>query len=411
MQLAHKIKLNPNNKQITYFKKACGISRLTWNWALAEWNKEYINGEKPSRFSLNKKFNSIKKEQFPFMYEVTKCASAYPFIQLQNAYNRFFKHTSNKPHFKSKKKSKDSFYISNDLIKIKDKKVRIPKLGWVNMRENIRFDGRLLSATISREVNKWFISFSFELNAIPYQLCENQANVGVDLGIEKLATLSDGKYFENLKLIKKYSKKMRRMQRQLSRKQHSTKKGDITKQSNNYKKQAIKVAKLHQRIRNTRNDYLNKITTYITSNYKNIVIENLNVKGMIKNHHLAKSINDVSWGEFKRQLEYKSILRNNNLIIADRWFPSSKTCSNCGYINKKLRLSNRTFICPKCGNRIDRDLNASINLVKLVPQDLGEFTPVEICNVDLNNMKVLYKKHPINEAGIQQLTPINFGKV
>ena len=363
MQLAHKIELKPNNKQKTYFKKACGVSRFVWNWALEHWESEYKQGNKPNALKLKKAFNSIKKEQYPFVLEVTKYAAQQPFIQLQEAFNRYFKRLSKKPRFKKKKSNRDSFYIGGDQIKVDSKRVRIPRLGWVRMREKLRFEGKILNATISRKADRWYIAFAIEVEKNPYKPCESQARVGVDLGIEKLATLSDGRAFENLRTLKRYEKRLVKLQRQLSRKQHPTKKGDKTPFSRNYLRYSLRVVRLHKRIQDIRLDYLHKITTFLTENYKEITIEDLNVSGMLKNHHIAKAISDVGMYEFKRQLEYKSQLRGNNLIIVDRWFPSSKTCSNCGYINHELKLSDRIFKCPQCGLVIDRDLNASINLL------------------------------------------------
>ncbi len=210
---------------------------------------------------------------------------------------------------------------------------------------------------------KWYISFAVEVKENPYRPCESQASVGVDLGVEKLAVLSDETIFENPRALKKYEKQLTKLQRQLSKKQHPRYKNDKTSFSNNYLKHSLKVSKLHKKIQDARLDYLHKLTTYLTQNYKEIAIENLNVSGMFKNHHLAKAVSDVGMHEFKRQLEYKSQLRKNNLIIVDKWFPSSKTCSNCGYVNNNLKLSDRVFKCPQCNFSIDRDLNASINLL------------------------------------------------
>jgi len=363
MQLAHKIELKPNNKQKTYFKKACGVSRFVWNWALEHWENEYKQGNKPNALELKKIFNSIKREQYPFVLEVTKYASQQPFIHLKEAFNRYFKGLSKKPRFKKKKSGRDSFYIGGDQIKIDGKKVRIPRLGWVRMKEELRFKGKMLNATVSRKADSWYIAFAVEVEENPYRLCENQARVGVDLGIEKLATLSDGKVFENLHALKRFEKRLVRLQRQLSRKQHPTKKEDRTSFSKNYLKHSFRVAKLHKKIEDLRKDHLHKLTTFLTKNYKEITIEDLNVNGMLKNHHLARVISDVGMHEFRRQLEYKSQLRGNKLIIADRWYPSSKQCSDCGYINQGLKLSDRIFSCPKCNLKIDRDLNASINLL------------------------------------------------
>ena len=363
MQLAHKIEVKPNDKQETYFKKACGVSRFVWNWALEHWETEYKQGSKPNALKLKKIFNSIKREKYPFVMKVTKYASQQPFIYLQDAFNRYFKGLCEKPKFKKKKSYRNSFYIGGDHIKVDGAKVRIPKLGWVRMKEELRFTGKILSATVSRKADRWYISFVVEVEKSPYSSCENQARVGVDLGINKLAVLSDGKVFENPHVLKRQEKWLTRLQRQLSRKQHPRHRGDTTPFSNNYLKHALKIESLYRKIENTRKDYLHKLTTFLTKNYKEIVIEDLNVAGMIKNHYLAKAISDLGWYEFKRQLTYKSKLRGNNLIVVDRWYPSSKTCSNCGYVNHDLKLSDRVFGCPECGLVIDRDLNAAINLL------------------------------------------------
>ena len=402
IQLAHKIRLDPNNKQMTYFKKACGVSRFVWNWALDQWEKQYKPGKKPNALELKKQFNSIKRKEYPFVLEVTKYASQQPFIFLQRAYNKFFKGIGKKPKFKSRKKH-NSFYIGGDHIKIDDNRVRIPKLGWVRMREELRFNGRILNATVSKEADKWYISFTVEVNKNPYRLCEKQAEVGVDLGIEKLATLSDGTFFENIRTLKKHENRLKRLQRQLSRKR---------KGSNNSRKQVLKIQRLHTRIKNTRKDYLHKITTYLITRYKTIAIENLNVSGMVKNHHLAKAISDLGLCEFRRQLEYKSQLRGNNLIIVDRWYPSSKLCSRCGHVNNDLKLNDRVFKCPKCGLVIDRDLNASINLLNYGRASSARtYTPVERGSVDDPATKLYAKKHPLAEAGTQQsLTMVRLDK-
>ncbi len=402
MQLAHKIELKPNDKQKSYFEKACYISRFVWNWALEEWEKEYNQGKKPNAFMLKKKFNAVKREKYPFVLDATKYASQQPFIQLQKAFNSFFKGISNYPQFKSRKHSVSIFYIGGDKVKVKGKKVWISKLGYVNMREEVRFKGKILSTTISKRADKWYISFVIEVDKSPYQSCESQAMVGVDLGIEKFATLSDGTYFENIKVIEKYEKRLRNLQRALSRKQHPIKKGDKTPVSHNFIKQKKRVAKLHKKIDDTRTDYIHKVTTYITEHYKSIVMEDLNVKGMMRNHHIAKAIVSTGMYEFRRQLEYKSKLRNNNLIVADRWYPSSKTCSNCGYINPDLKLSNRVYRCPQCGLEIDRDLNAAINLMNYGRvSSTRTHTPVKRGNVD--DRSLLPKKHPLVEAGTQQI--------
>ena len=386
MQLAHKIQLNPTNKQATHFKKACGISRKVWNWGVAHWEARYKEGLKPSGMGLKKEFNTIKKEQFPYVYEVTKYACQQPFIQLQEAWNKYFNFLKTKkgpkvgrPKFKKKGKSKDSFYIGGDQIVIKNKTVKIPNLGYVRLNEEIRFQGKITSATVSKQADKWFISFAIE-PLISFLPCKSQASVGVDVGSKALVTLSNGVQIEAPKPLKMKIRRLKRLSRQLSKKQHSRRRGDTTPQSNNYKKQKVKVAKLHADISNIRKDTLHKVSTFLTDHFEFITIEDLNIKGMMANGKLARTISDLGLYELRRQLEYKSKLKGNKLVFADRWFPSSKTCSCCGNIKSDLKLSDRTYSCEVCGFSIDRDLNASINLNNLnqIPQVLREFTAAEM---------------------------------
>jgi len=372
MQLAHKIELKPNNAQRTYFLKACGTARFTWNWALDRWEQLYAQGKHPCGMSLKKEFNSIKKQQFPWTTEVTKYAAQQPFLDLQNAWGRFFKILAEKPRFKKKGKSRDAFYIGADHIKVSHTKIRIPKLGWVRMKEGLRFEGKINSATISRTADRWYASIQVEVSQVAKPARSTQT-VGIDLGINKLATLSSGVAFEAPKPLKAKLTRLKRSQRRLQSRQKGSK--------NRYKSQ-IKIARIHAKITNIRKDTLHKITTHITRHYEQIGIEDLNVKGMVKNHNLALSIQDVGLGEFRRQLEYKSAMSGNVIHVRDRYFPSSKTCSRCGAINASLPLSERIFECG-CGLKMDRDLNASINLD---PASAGhsvrpvrpQLTPVEI---------------------------------
>ena len=396
--LAHKIELKPNNKQKTYFQKACGISRLAWNWGLANWEKQYKDGLKPSGMALKKEFNAIKKEQFHFTYEVTKYASQQPFIQLQEAYNRFFKKLGGKPKFKKKNKSIDSFYIGGDQIKVIGKKVKIPNLGLVRLKEEIRFDGKISNATVSRIADKWFISFAIKPAMSYHETCENQASVGIDLGINHLAVLSNGSFIDSPKPLKKNLKKLKRLSRQLSKKQHSRKKGDTTPKSNNYIKHSLKVAKLHKRVADIRKDFLHKFTTYLTDNFQYISIETLNVKGMMSNGKLSRAISDIGMYEFKRQLLYKSELKGNYILENDKWFASSKTCPHCGNNKADLTLKDRIYECLECKKvKADRDLIASINLHNQLGKVLPEVTPVEI--TALNQEAKLIDLTSIVEAG------------
>ncbi len=367
MQISHKIRLKPNNKQKTYFLKACGCSRLAYNWGLEQWKKEYEAGNKPSGFSIKKQFNAIKKEQFPFVYEVTKTACERAFTDLEQAFKRFFKKQSRYPRFK-KKGRHDSFYISAQYIKVEGKKLWVSKIGWVRMTEPLRFEGHILSVTISRTADMWLASFNIDIPDGP--VCgENQVHsaVGIDLGIEKLATLSDGTVFENIRTTKKHEKRLRWLNKSLARKQ---------KGSNNWKKAKVKLSKLHYKIRCIRQDYIHKMTSWIANNYSDVCIEDLNASGMMKNRHLSKSIADVSFHEIRRQLEYKAI----RVHIVDRFFPSTKLCMNCGQLHD-MPLHKRTFTCD-CGvGPIDRDLHAAQNILR---QGLSEgFANKRIKPVDL----------------------------
>lgn len=348
MYRSHRVRLSPNNKQVTYFKKACGCSRLAYNYGLAKWKELYEKGEKPNAFYMKKIFNAEKKEKFPFVYEVSKWGTEQAFRNLDSAFKRFFKTKKGYPKFK-KKGVKDSFYISGTVLVVRGKKVKIPKLGWVRMTESLRYKGRILSATISRRADWWFISINVELN--DYKDSENQTikPVGIDLGLSKLAVLSDGTVFENPRVTKKFEKRLRLLNKSLSRK---------IKGSNNFNRAKTKLQRLYARISDYRNDAIHKFTRYIVDNYSDVCLEDLNVSGMVRNHKLAKAVADVSFYEVRRQLEYKC----KNVRIINRWFPSTKMCFDCGTIND-MKLSDRVFKCS-CGTIIDRDLNAAQNILR-----------------------------------------------
>jgi len=352
--LSRKIRLDPNKEQSVYFAKACGIARFAWNWGLAEWQKQYEAGLRPSGLSLKKEFNAVKGTDFRWTYEVTKYACQQPFIFLQKAFVNFFSGTAEYPRFK-KKGIHDSFYIGNDHFDIDGKKIRFPKLGWVKMRECLRFPGKVISAAVSRIAGMWFVSISVKLGTSP-AACESQAAAGVDLGIAKLAAVSDGSVTENPKAYRKLEKKLAKLQRSLSRK---------VKGSKNREKAKRKAARLHYRISCIRQDTLHKLTTELAGNYQTVVIEDLNVKGMMRNQKLSKAVADTGFHEFRRQLEYKMRITGGRLIVADRWFPSTKKCSGCGNINTEITLSDRIYTCTVCGLTIDRDLNAALNLKAL----------------------------------------------
>jgi putative transposase len=292
------------------------------------------------------------------MLEVTKCA---PQLAIKNGLSRAFKNFFAKgaefPKF-HKKGVNDSFSISNDQLKIDGEFVKIPNLGWVKLSENLRFDGKILGATVSRTADKWFMAVQVEMPDITTAISENQA-VGVDLGVKTLAALSDGIQITGSKASRKCEKKLRRLNQAVSRK-IGARKGE--KKSANFIKAKKQISRLYARMANIRGDETHKLTTMLTKNYGIIGIEDLNVKGMMSNHKLARSVADMSFFEFRRQLEYKSETARVRVVVADKWFPSSKTCNVCGAKVGEMPLSVRKWTCECCNSTHDRDVNAAINL-------------------------------------------------
>jgi putative transposase len=297
--------------------------------------------------------NAIKREQFPWMLEVTKCAPQMAIIQLGQAFANFFAGRARYPQFRKKGRD-DRFTLTNDQFDIDGCRMRIPNLGWVRMRESLRFTGKIMSATISRVADRWFVSITVDTPDNPHlPKAENQGAVGVDLGVSALATLSTGETIPGPKPHKALLARLRRLSKSLSRKQ---------KGSANRAKAKANLARLHARIAAIRQDALHKLTTNLTRRFHTIAVENLNVRGMLANRHLARSIADMSFYEFRRQLEYKAAMRGGQVVVADRFFASSKICSACGHTLETLSLSAREWTCPTCGVIHDRDVNAAINL-------------------------------------------------
>lgn len=345
--------------------KHAGVARHAYNWGLVvckqilEYNQANPDNKQkfPTAIDLHKKLVAEVKSQHKWYYEVSKCSPQQALRDLKTAWDRCFQKIAKPPRFK-KKNQKDSFYLEGN-FQIKGNKIKIPKIGWVKTYE--KFIPSILvkkagsNCVISRRANKWFISYKVDCQ--PEKVEHPLGKVGVDVGIKTLATLSNGLVFPNIKAYRTAKKKLAHLQRSLSRK---------VKGSANYKKAQKQLAKLHYRISCIRKDAIHKLTHYLTKNHSEIVIEDLNVSGMLKNHRLASAIADCGFYEFRRQLEYKSDWYGSILHIVDRWFPSSKTCSNCGEIKPDLKLKDRTFDCSHCGLSIDRDLNASLNLCNAV---------------------------------------------
>lgn len=418
LTISHKIELVPNNKAKTHFKKAFGCSRLAYNWGLAKWQEYYKQGVKKSHLELKKEFNAIKKEQYPFVYEVSKYATQQPFLNLNLAFNKFFKDLKqgkiSYPKFKKKRENFGSYYIGGDQVIIKDSKyLKVPNYGLVKMREMIRFNGKINSCTISQSGDKFYASFSILIDKNEYRAKHKkpkQTNLalGIDIGLKRFLSLSNGLEINAPKPLNKLNRLMIKRARQLSKKLHPKTKGEVlqgVKKSNNYQKTSIKLNKLHRKISNIRSDFLHKLTSSLVANIDYFCLEDLNVKGMMSNHKLAKSISDVSFYEFKRILEYKSAYNNKQIYQVDRFYPSSKICSSCGNIKDNLTLKDRVYICNECGLKIDRDYNASLNLLSQLKQHIGlvqsEFTPADLTAMqyDLAINQIVTSKV---ETGIQQ---------
>ena len=371
MILSHKIRIYPNREQEQFLKKSCGVARFAYNWGLEEWKNQYKNGGKPNRFKIDKLFNSIKKQEFPFVCEVSKCCSQIAFMNLGRAYKNFFDRRAKYPKFK-KKGIHDSFGLANDVFHVDGKHIKLAKMSPMRMAEQLRFDGKIISGTVSRVADKWYISITVEIRR---DLTSPKTGkfVGVDLGVKDIAITSDGCKFANPRWIQKSEKKLKRLQRELARRQRASKRRERTR---------LRLARQHDRVANQRKDWLHKITTYLVRKYDVIALEDLNVRGMVKNHNLAKAITNVSFGEFNRQIEYKAQMYGKQIYRVDRFFPSSKTCSVCGCVQEKMPLHVREWTCPDCGAHHDRDINAATNLLRQV---MPEVTHEERLMVVISN--------------------------
>jgi putative transposase len=302
---------------------------------------------------LRRQFNAIKPVEFPWILDRPKSVPQQAIKNVGRAYQRFFQKQSQFPRFK-KRGVHDSARLDNGpgTFAFDGQRIRLPKIGWVRLREELRFDGKPLSATLSREADRWLISIPVEMDR-PEPVCESQATVGIDLGIRTAITLSTGEKIDSPQPLKKHLQRLRRHSRSHSRKQKS---------SANRRKSARKLAKLHARIAHIRQDWTHQTTTELTRRFAVIGIEDLKVRGMVANEKLARSINDLGFYEFRRQLEYKAARSGSTVVVVNRWFPSSKTCSICGVKAEKMPLSVRGWTCAHCGAEHDRDVNAALNI-------------------------------------------------
>ena len=388
--MGFKTKLKPNNAQKTLFAKHSGIARHAWNTGLAgckqvlEHNQKNLdpNLKFPTAIDLHKWLVAAVKPDNPWYYEVSKCAPQQALRNLSQAFSDFFNKKKIRgkpvgfPRFKKKGKQ-DSFYLEGTLS-CDHFRIKLPRIGWVKTHEQLPQGYQPKNVVVSRQADQWFVSFKLEVEST--NTPKKKEVIGVDLGVKKLATCSDGTVFEGVKAYKRLEAKLSRRQYLLRKKERG---------SQNWKKAQLKIARLHQKIANLRKDNLHKITTFLAKNHSKIVIEDLNVSGMLANHKLAKAIQDMGFYEFRRQLEYKTKLSGSEVVTINRFYPSSKTCSNCNTVKENLTISERIFVCEHCGLEIDRDLNASINLEK------AGSSPVSACGLSKSRLSQ-------DEAGTNQ---------
>ena len=410
--------MNPTPEQVKYLKRACGTRRFIYNWGREQWEKQYQaykleqetvpEAERmlrpPNANALKAQFHAIREQEYPWTYDVTKCVVEGAFSDLGQAYANFFAGRGNYPNYKKKGKSHESFYLSTDKFTVGSHWIAIPglgrfildgrkqekdrgklrrKLGTVNLAEKLRFveeghatvpskkrnrrkqvvceEVKILGATVSCEAGHWYVSIQVEIKRERPSTPERV--VGVDVGLKQAAVVSDGRRLENQKPLALHLKKLGKLQRKLSKKQKT--KDPETKRtvfSNNYQKQRLKVARKHQQIANIRRDVQHKFTTELARTCGAIGIEDLNILGMMANRNLARAIADAAMGQLLQFLKTKVANAGGDLFIASRWFPSTKRCSCCGHVKKRMPLKHRTYQCLACGLVIDRDFNAALNL-------------------------------------------------
>ena len=371
MILAKKVRIYPTKEQEQKLWQSVGTARFIYNYTLAKQEENYKNGGKfISDGTIRKELTQLKKSELTWLNEVSNNVAKQAVKDACNAYKSFFKGLVNKPKFKSKKKSKPSFYNDPVKLKVKEKKVLIEKIGWIKTNEQIPRNVKYNNPRVTYDNKYWYISVGVEVDKKQEELTD--ISLGIDLGLKDLAICSDGKVFKNInktKEVKNLEKRLKQKQRQISRKYKMNK---IKKEgggrcqfikTKNIEKLENTTKLIHRTLANIRNNSLHQVTTNIvkTKPYR-IVIEDLNVSGMLKNKHLSDSVRKQCFNKFRKYLTYKTELYGIELVITDRFYSSSKTCSECGFIKKDLKLKDRVYRCPHCGAVIDRDYNASLNL-------------------------------------------------
>jgi putative transposase len=373
MLLGFKTQLKINQTQRQQLARHAGVARHAYNWGhglclgILSHNTHYSPEEKIkflTAIDLHKWLNKLVKPESPWYYEVSKCVPQYALRHLAQRWQDCFKKKKDRPKFK-KKGRQDSFTLDGTIKILSSNKLKVPVIGCLKTYERLPGVPDPKNVTISREAGRWFISLKIDISVAPTE--KRIDVVGIDLGIKALATLSTRASIKGSASYRKQSKKLAKLQRKVSRK--------VSGSANRHQAQ-VKVQRLHRKIANLRKDTLLMLTSQLCKNHAINVIEELNVSGMLANHKLAKAIADMGFYEFRRQMEYKSELYGSQLIIVDRFYPSSKTCSNCGAIKELLPLSERAFYCEHCHLKIDRDLNAAKNLEK-IGRATAKFTPVD----------------------------------
>lgn len=372
MKRAFKYKIKPTIKQQIQLSKTFGCARFIYNWGLDKKTKAWTNEHKSiTYFELAKELTQLKQtKEYTWLKEVPNESLQQSLRCLDNAYTQFFKAKKGFPKFKSRKHSKDvAKFIAAVHFDFDKWKVKIPKCGWVKLCHNKPFDlsiCKIGTLTVSRDkCGEYWCSIVVETAEQMKSKAKisEDTSVGIDLGIKDYTILSDGTKYSNPKYYERSQQRLKLLQQRFARTHDG---------SNRHETMRLKVARQYRKITNMRNDFLHKLTTDLVNRFDTICLENLNVDGMMKNHNLAKSIQSASWGEFVRQIKYKGDWFGKNVIFIGRFEPSSKTCSNCGYVNQYLKLSDREWVCPVCGERLDRDVNAAKNIKQMAlnPQAL-----------------------------------------
>jgi putative transposase len=392
----YRYELQPTKGQLSSFRQHAGTARFVYNWGLQERIRIFKENEGKDKFTdaykQSKAWNIWKRANAPWWMEVSKCVPQVALKNLERAFKNLWRARKvgrkvGFPRFK-KRGVYDSFGLMGSLKILNKRKIQLPRLGRIRTKESTeKFKGRIRSATVSREADRWYVSFSVEVERPDPQPVTGPV-VGVDVGLTHFAMLSDGIQIEAPKPLVANLHRLQRRSKQHSRKQ---------KGSNNRRKSALSLARLHRRIKNQRKDFLHKLSTRLTRTKQAIVVEDLNVAGMSQNRRLSRSIMDSGWSEFRRMLEYKTAWHGSELVVADRFYPSSKIRSACGTKKDSLALSDRVFKCETCGAEIDRDLNAARNLATLYT---GSSPGINACGDGSTGGSLASRETAVIEAGI-----------